>query len=43
MHREQPVEDLGRNKVIMWTDKLDADYCRFNPGNHEEEQRVGDI
>ena len=40
MHGEHSVEDLGRNKVVMWTDKLDADDPSFNSADHKKNQCI---
>ena len=43
MHGEHSVEDLWRNKVVMWTDKLDADDGRFDPADQEKHQGINDV
>ena len=43
MHREHPVEDLRRNKIVVRVHQLDANDQRFNAGDHEEAQGVEDI
>ncbi len=43
MHREHSVEDLGRNKIVVRTDKLDADNSRLDPGDHEKHQGINDV
>src|SRR5207245_4303066 len=43
MHGEHSVEDLWRNKVVMWTDKLDADDGRFDPADQEKNEGITDV
>ena len=43
MHGEQPVEDLGRNKIVVRTNKLNANDGRFHSGDHQKHQRINDV
>ena len=43
MHREHAVEDLGRNKIVVRTDQLDAHDRRLDPADHEKHQGVEDV
>jgi hypothetical protein len=43
MHGEQAVENLGRNKIVVRADKLDADNCRLDPADHKKHQSINDV
>ena len=43
MHREHPIEDLGRDKIVVWTDQLNAHDRRFDPADHEKHQGVNNV
>ena len=43
MHREHPVEDLRRNKIVVRMHQLDANDHRFEPSDDQIEQSVGDV
>ena len=43
MHREEAVEDLRRDEVIVRTEKLDAHDGGFDPTDYEKQQSVGYI
>ena len=43
MHREHPVDDLGRNKMVLWDDELKSHDRRFRSPNQQEHQRVQNV
>src|SRR5260370_36792408 len=43
MHREQTVEDLRRNEMIVGNRKLNPHQHRFEAANDEKDQRIRDI
>jgi hypothetical protein len=43
MHREHPVEYLGRHQVVVRNHELEAHDRRFNPADDEKDQRIPDV
>jgi len=43
VHGEDAVEGLRRDEVVVRADQLDPHDGRFDPADHQEEQRVDDV
>ena len=43
MHGEEPVEYLGRDKMIVGYSKLNPHQKRFESTNDKKEERVADV
>ena len=43
VHGEQPVEHLGRNKIVVRTDELNADDHRLDPADQQKQQGINDV